>query len=71
MVCMCNGDLLKVVKSMQTRVGRGEALRLLVVAGISPHTALRLCSGRYLSKIGVLVARAIREADEASKSQAS
>ena len=53
------------------RVGKPEARRLLVVAGISPHTADKLISGRYTSEVGLLVGAAINRAVEAAKQLAS
>lgn len=68
---MSNSDLLKAVADMVERVGKSEARRLLVVAGISPHTANTMTRGKYTAEIKLLVRRAILEAVEASKQEAS
>lgn len=52
-------------------LGKGEARRLLVVEGVSPHTADKVINGRYASEIGTLVGAAIKRALEAAKKQAS
>lgn len=56
---------------LANQVGKPEARRLLVVAGISPHTADKLISGRYTSEVGLLVGAAIQRAIEAAKSGAA
>jgi hypothetical protein len=68
---MTSNDLKKLIRDMAIRVGRTEALRLLVVAGVSPHTADRLSRDAYQSQIGNLLGKAIKEAVKASKREAS
>ena len=60
-------DLKKAVLDLSKRIGKSEALRLLVVAGASPHTAEKLLRGVYPSQIGHLLGDAIGRALEAEK----
>lgn len=68
---MANKNLKKDIADLAKRVGKPEARRLLVVAGISPHTADKLIGERYPSEVGILVGAAIQRAIEASKQEAS
>lgn len=68
---MKSDELKEMVRGLVILAGKSEARRLLVVAGISPYTANSLTRGVYASGIGPLVGRAIREAVEAFKAQAS
>lgn len=40
-------------------VGRSEARTLLVLEGVSPHTADKLTAGKYPSRVGKLMGDAI------------
>lgn len=68
---MLNTGLKAQVKAWATQIGKSEARRLLVVAGVSPHTADKLIGGRYPSEVGLLMGAAIERAIEASKQAAS
>ncbi len=68
---MSSNDLKKTAIEIAKRLGKGEARRLLVVEGVSPHTADKIIGGRYQSEIGALVGAAIKRAFEASKVKAS
>lgn len=64
-------DWKKNVKDMAKRVGKSEAKRQLVVAGVSTSTADKLIRDVYPSEVGPLLGAAIQRAIEASKQQAS
>lgn len=68
---MSSNELKRKTIEFAKRVGKPEARRLLVVAGISPHTADKIIGGRYPSEIGILLGAAIQRVIEASKQAAS
>jgi len=53
-----------VVREIIQLVGKPEAERLLIDAGVSPSLAAKLKRGKYRSEIGRLVAEAIARAKE-------
>lgn len=68
---MSKKDMKKAVVMWAEQVGKPEARRHLVVAGISPHTADKLVGNRYPSELGILMCAAVERAMRASKQQAS
>lgn len=70
-MCMVTKDLKQAVSELAKRVGKPEARKQLVSAGISLSTAEKLIRETYPSEIGSLLANAISRAIEASKQRAS
>lgn len=68
---MNDKDLKQAVLELAQKIGKSEARRLLVLEGISPHTADKVLRGCYESEIGALVEGAIQRAIAASKEKAS
>lgn len=64
-------DPKKIVKELVARVGKPEARRLMIAAGVGIDTAIRLSNEKYQSEVGALVGAAIVRANEASKQKAS
>lgn len=56
---MLSKDLKKMAEEFAKRVGKPRARKLLVLEGVSPHTADKIISGRYPSEIGELLGAAI------------
>lgn len=57
---MSDKDLKRMAEEFANKVGKPEARKLLVLEGISPHTADKIISGRYPSEIGDLLGAAIK-----------
>ena len=68
---MSNMELKAAVEDLAKKLGKPEARRLLVIEGLSPHTADKIMGGRYQSEMGPLVRDAIRRAIVAADKAAS
>ena len=66
---MRNKDPKNTVRQIETLVGRKEALRLMVIEGVSPSTADKLLAERYDSEVGALLSLAIARAMDAAKNR--
>lgn len=55
-------DFKRVVLELVDKVGKKEAIRQLVMAGVAPSTADKLARDDYPSEIGDLLGRAIQDA---------
>ncbi len=63
---MADKDLKKMAEQFALKVGKPMARKLLVLEGVSPHTADKIISGRYPSEIGELLGNAIKRVVKAS-----
>lgn len=64
-------DYKAAVKELVNQVGKLEAQKLLIAAGVSPSAAYKLTNNNYPSEIGGLLGAAIMRAIAASKQKAS
>lgn len=54
-------DYEKMATQLVKKVGIKDATRLLVLEGVSPHTANKILHGRYGQPIGKFVGRVLRD----------
>lgn len=54
-------DYEKMAEQLIERVGIKDATRLLVLEGVSPHTATKILHGRYGQPIGKFVGRVLKD----------
>lgn len=59
------------VDKLTQKVGKSEAMRMLVIEGLAPGTADKIAGNRYFSQPGCMVMDAIKRALEKAEAQAS